>query len=123
MLHWTTGLGSDVLAISGIGRIKSIFGCMKGSTAIPHGHISAASTAATDMPKVALVTGGASGIGRAACLGFAKLGVAVVIADVDDAGARETLRQVSGEDLQMLLQQQLCLRCTLSSTWSHNEQM
>lgn len=47
--------------------------------------------------KVALVTGGASGIGRAACLEFTKLGCRVVVADVDAAGAAETLRQLSSE--------------------------
>lgn len=37
--------------------------------------------------KVALVTGGASGIGRAACLQFAARGAAVLVADLDGAGA------------------------------------
>lgn len=36
--------------------------------------------------RVALVTGGASGIGRAAVLQFAASGAHVVVADVDDAG-------------------------------------
>lgn len=40
--------------------------------------------------KVALVTGGASGIGRAAALAFAESGAWVVVADVDDAGGAET---------------------------------
>ncbi len=40
--------------------------------------------------KVALVTGGASGIGRAAALGFARGGASVVVADVDAAGGEET---------------------------------
>jgi NAD(P)-dependent dehydrogenase (short-subunit alcohol dehydrogenase family) len=41
--------------------------------------------------KVALVTGAAGGIGRASALGFARAGAAVVVADVDEAGSRETV--------------------------------
>jgi len=41
--------------------------------------------------KVAIVTGAAMGIGRASALGFARAGAAVVIADVDQAGGRETV--------------------------------
>jgi NAD(P)-dependent dehydrogenase (short-subunit alcohol dehydrogenase family) len=48
------------------------------------------------MAKVALVTGGASGIGRAACLEFAQQGIAVVIADIDEAAAQATLEELSG---------------------------
>ena len=44
--------------------------------------------------KVALVTGGASGIGQAAALAFAESGASVVLADIDEAGARETLRRI-----------------------------
>ena len=42
--------------------------------------------------QVALVTGAASGIGRAAALAFAAAGARVVIADVDRAGGEETAR-------------------------------
>ncbi|MEA2233699.1 MAG: hypothetical protein QOD83_3515 [Solirubrobacteraceae bacterium] len=52
--------------------------------------------------KVTLVTGGASGIGRAAALAFAGRGAAVVIADVDDAGGEQTvalINQRGGEGL------------------------
>ena len=44
--------------------------------------------------KVAIVTGGASGIGRAAVLNFAAEGARVVVADVDIDGGEETLRLV-----------------------------
>jgi NAD(P)-dependent dehydrogenase (short-subunit alcohol dehydrogenase family) len=46
--------------------------------------------------KVALVTGGASGLGRATALALAGEGVEVVIADVDDAGGRAVAAQVGG---------------------------
>ncbi|RYY81260.1 MAG: SDR family NAD(P)-dependent oxidoreductase, partial [Comamonadaceae bacterium] len=49
---------------------------------------------------VALVTGAAGGIGRAAALAFAARGLKVVASDVDEAGGAETvaLIQASGGD-------------------------
>ena len=44
--------------------------------------------------RVAVVTGGAGGIGRATALELARQGAAVVVADLDDAGAQETVAQV-----------------------------
>jgi NAD(P)-dependent dehydrogenase (short-subunit alcohol dehydrogenase family) len=44
--------------------------------------------------KVALVTGAASGIGRAVGLGFAQAGASVVVSDVDDIGGQETVRLI-----------------------------
>jgi NAD(P)-dependent dehydrogenase (short-subunit alcohol dehydrogenase family) len=46
--------------------------------------------------KVALVTGGASGLGRATALALAEAGCEVVVADLDEAGAREVAEQVGG---------------------------
>jgi len=44
--------------------------------------------------RVVLVVGGGSGIGRAACLGVAAAGAECVVADIDMAGAQETVRQI-----------------------------
>lgn len=44
--------------------------------------------------KVALVTGGSSGIGRATALAFAREGAKVVVADLDAAGGEETVRLI-----------------------------
>jgi dihydroanticapsin dehydrogenase len=45
--------------------------------------------------KVAIVTGGADGIGKATCERFAREGAAVVIADVNEAKGQETARSIT----------------------------
>lgn len=44
--------------------------------------------------KTAIVTGGGSGIGRATSLALAQAGANVVVADVDEAGGRETVSMI-----------------------------
>jgi NAD(P)-dependent dehydrogenase (short-subunit alcohol dehydrogenase family) len=44
--------------------------------------------------KAALVTGGASGIGRASALVFAREGASVVVSDVNLAGSEETVQEI-----------------------------
>ncbi len=46
--------------------------------------------------KVALVTGGGSGIGRAACQRLAMEGARVVVADIDLSGAERTVELIAG---------------------------
>ena len=45
--------------------------------------------------RIALVTGGATGIGRVTALTFARAGATMVIADVDERGAEETVRLIT----------------------------
>ena len=44
--------------------------------------------------KVAIVTGGSSGIGRAAALAFSNEGAKVAVADVNDEGGEETVEMI-----------------------------
>src|SRR5262249_61548227 len=46
--------------------------------------------------KTIVITGAASGIGRATALIFAREGANVVCADINEQGARETAAQVNG---------------------------
>lgn len=45
--------------------------------------------------KTAIVTGGASGIGRQTCLDFAEEGVNVVIVDINEDGANEVAQEIN----------------------------
>jgi NAD(P)-dependent dehydrogenase (short-subunit alcohol dehydrogenase family) len=47
--------------------------------------------------KVALITGAASGQGRAASLLFASHGASICVADINDEGATETVEMISGK--------------------------
>ena len=50
--------------------------------------------------RVAIVTGGSSGIGRSSALSYAREGAKVVVSDVNEEGGRETVRLIqaaSGE--------------------------
>jgi NAD(P)-dependent dehydrogenase (short-subunit alcohol dehydrogenase family) len=44
--------------------------------------------------KVVIVTGGASGIGRATAIAFAREGAKVIVADVDETGGDETVDRI-----------------------------
>ena len=46
--------------------------------------------------KIAIITGAASGIGRATAILFAREGARLVLADVQEKGLQETLAAVQG---------------------------
>ena len=48
--------------------------------------------------KVAIITGGSSGIGRESCLLFSKHGAKIIIADVNQKGAEETIELVNSDN-------------------------
>ena len=69
--------------------------------------------------KTIVITGAASGIGRATALIFAREGANVVCADLNEAGARETAAQVNGKGSQALaLKVDVTKRARRSTTWS-----
>jgi NAD(P)-dependent dehydrogenase (short-subunit alcohol dehydrogenase family) len=49
--------------------------------------------------QVAIVTGGAQGIGKALCTGLAESGAKVIIADINDKKASETISELRNSDL------------------------
>jgi len=52
--------------------------------------------------KVAVVTGGGSGIGQGVCLAYAREGAHVVVADINLQGAKETVEQIEATGRQGL---------------------
>ncbi len=61
--------------------------------------------------KTAIVTGGASGIGRQTCLDFAEEGVNVVVADINDAGAKEV-----AEEIKKTGSKAIAMKCDVTKT-------
>ena len=53
--------------------------------------------------KVALVTGGASGIGRATALTFAREGAKLVIADMNAEGGQQTVHMIMEDGGELML--------------------
>src|SRR4029077_2248321 len=64
--------------------------------------------------KVAIVTGGASGIGAACAATLAREGAKVVVTDLDDSGGRDVVDKISGAGSEAIYLHQ---DVTLEETW------
>ena len=69
--------------------------------------------------RVAVVTGAASGIGAASALAMAREGARVVVADIDEAGARQTVTAIEKEGGQALAVRADVSRATDNDTLVH----
>ena len=47
--------------------------------------------------KIAIVTGGACGLGRAICMGLAEVGAKVVVADINEEGAQKVVTDLKSK--------------------------
>src|SRR5262245_43138266 len=67
--------------------------------------------------RVAIVTGGSSGFGRATAVRFAEEGARVVVADLDEEGGKETCRRVvaAGTDAELVVGDVSTLRVALQA--------
>src|SRR6202035_114760 len=65
--------------------------------------------------KRAVVTGGGSGIGRAACRRFDKEGAAVAVLDIDGESAQETAKEIDGVALTVDVTDAEALRAAVDS--------
>ena len=63
------------------------------------------------MNKRVIVTGGSGGIGRAICELFSEEGASVVVADIDEAGGKDTVSGITTQDKQSIF-----VRTDVSST-------
>ncbi|XP_076069282.1 (3R)-3-hydroxyacyl-CoA dehydrogenase-like [Oratosquilla oratoria] len=65
--------------------------------------------------KLALVTGGASGIGRAVCLQLAREGARVAVADINVAGAEETIAMLKNPGKHLAVQMDVTIKDSVMS--------
>ena len=71
--------------------------------------------------KIALVTGGGSGIGRASARAFAREGAKVVVADVDVEGGEETVGMIEAAAGEPFLSTPPSPRRRKSARWSSEQ--